>query len=78
MPESVAEKASRYLIEGRLLVDRVDERGIVARCRGGGAMYELGYDARRQWHCSCPARGRHCAHLLALQLVTCRRPGEDR
>ena len=69
MSETIAEKASRYLIEGRLIVERVDEHAIVARCRGRGAVYRLGYHDDG-WHCTCPARG-DCSHLLALQLVTC-------
>jgi hypothetical protein len=67
MSESASEKASRYLVEGRLLVGRADERTIAATCRGNGAIYRLGYDGRG-WYCSCPARSR-CAHLLALMLV---------
>ena len=67
--ESVAEKASRYLVEGRLIVGHVDARTIRATCRGSGELYRLGFDGR-EWSCSCRAVGR-CAHVLALQLVTC-------
>jgi hypothetical protein len=66
--ESTHEKARRYLGEGRLVVERAGDGIVRARCRGGGAEYELGF-AAGEWWCSCPARGR-CAHLLALQLVT--------
>jgi hypothetical protein len=70
--EKVARKACRYLAEGRLVVDRRDDRYVVARCRSdGGDVYALGHDGRRWW-CSCPA-GRFspsvCAHLTALGLV---------
>ena len=68
MRESVETKGRRYLVEGRLLVELVDGRRIVASCRGG-RRYSLGYDpTRNEWRCTCPARGR-CAHLLALRLI---------
>ena len=56
--------------EGRLLIERVDEGGIRASCRGGGQVYQLGFEDGA-WFCSCPALGR-CAHLVALQAVTVR------
>lgn len=55
--------------EGRLVVDHVAAGEIRARCRGGGAVYQLGFQRGRGWHCDCPAFGR-CAHLHALMLVT--------
>ena len=71
--ENVEAKGRRYLLEGRLTVERVDGRSVVASCRGNGDVYKLGFDPRaRSWRCACPAR-RRCAHLVALQLVT-RRP----
>ncbi len=71
--ENAETKGRRYLAEGRLHVQRVDERGIVARCRGAGEIYRLGFDPPSgTWRCSCAALGR-CSHLVALQLVT-RRP----
>src|SRR5687768_7537420 len=72
MRESAEQKGRRYLLEGRLVIERVDERGVRARCRGGGAVYELGFDGS-DWFCSCPALTR-CAHLIALQTVTVRYP----
>ena len=66
--ENAEMKGRRYLIEGRLVVDRVAGDEIRARCRGGGAVYELGLE-RGEWFCSCPALGL-CSHLVALQLVT--------
>jgi uncharacterized Zn finger protein len=64
-------KGRRYVAEGRLVVEEVNERSIRALCRGAGAVYNLSYEAGR-WSCTCPAKGR-CAHLVALMLVT-RRP----
>jgi hypothetical protein len=71
--ESAETKSKRYLIEARLTVLGVDRDRVQATCRGSGELYELGHDPGRGWHCSCPARGR-CAHLIALQTVTVRRP----
>jgi hypothetical protein len=68
--ENAETKGRRYVAEGRLLVERVDEHGIRASCRGGGSVYALGHDGVA-WFCSCPALGL-CAHLIALQLVTVR------
>ena len=68
--ENVNDKAERYLREGRLRVVRVDGNLIVAKCRGGGVIYDLGHDPKAmQYRCTCPARG-PCAHLVALQRVT--------
>jgi uncharacterized Zn finger protein len=73
--ESAAVKGRRYLTEGRLTVERVDGEIVAAACKGdSGAVYRLGFDpARQDWHCTCPARTR-CSHLVALMLVTVRRP----
>jgi hypothetical protein len=68
--ETVSEKARRYLIEGRLRVERVEPDVIWASCRGDGAIYSLGWTTREGWHCDCPARGYGCCHVTALRLVT--------
>jgi uncharacterized Zn finger protein len=62
----VAEKAARYLAEGRLTVHHADGQTVRASCRGQRE-YGLGFDGG-SWACSCPAR-RECAHLVALRLV---------
>jgi uncharacterized Zn finger protein len=66
--ENAEAKGRRYLVEGRLLVVRVDSNGIEATCRGNGETYRLGHNGTA-WGCTCPARG-VCAHLTALRLVT--------
>jgi uncharacterized Zn finger protein len=75
--ENVEQKARRYLTEGRLRIERVD-RGtealgfVVATCRGSdGDVYHLGHDPRGkgEWRCTCPAKAKRCAHLIALRLV---------
>lgn len=70
--ETVADKARRYLAEGRLTVTAVDGDHVTAVCRGQGAIYQLGHESGRGWHCSCPVRSDRCAHLLALRSVTVR------
>jgi uncharacterized Zn finger protein len=68
MRESAFEKGRRYLVEGRLRIKAVDDRHIVAVCRGDSAeVYTLAGD-HRSWSCSCPAV-RDCSHLVALRLV---------
>jgi hypothetical protein len=61
------------LCEHRLTVLRVAPDRIEAECRGGGAIYRLGWDGGR-WSCNCPALG-VCSHLHALQAVTVREMG---
>jgi uncharacterized Zn finger protein len=66
--ENAETKGRRYVAEGRLTVDHVSADEIRARCRGDGAVYQLGLN-RGEWYCNCPALGR-CSHLVALKLVT--------
>jgi uncharacterized Zn finger protein len=70
--ENAEAKGARYLREGRLTIERVDEHRVLAICKGTGAVYGVGWDRARGWVCSCPARGR-CSHLVALMLVTVRK-----
>jgi hypothetical protein len=64
---SIAEKASRLLVEGRVLI-ACGENGIVAVVRGDHGVYRLVREPDR-WRCLCPARGT-CAHVVAVGLVT--------
>jgi hypothetical protein len=73
--ETVADKARRYLAEGRLELRHLDPDRIEATCRGDGTRYRLGHDARGWW-CDCPHPGRRCSHLQALRLVTVRTAAE--
>jgi len=77
--ETVAEKARRYLAEGRVHVRCIDEAAGVVRAdvRGSGAVYEAGFSRRTGWRCTCPARGT-CCHLTALQLVVALDPRAQR
>jgi hypothetical protein len=70
--EHAQDKGRRYLVEGRLTVERVDKDGVAALCRGDGSLYVLGWSLRDGWYCGCPALSASCAHLVALRLVTVR------
>jgi uncharacterized Zn finger protein len=76
--ESADVKGRRLLVEGRLIVDQVLGRKVIATCRGdSGEVYRLGYDTQKnEWRCTCPAKTR-CSHLVALQLVVAVRPDNE-
>lgn len=66
--ENAERKALRLLVTGRVMVKRLDSRGVLADVRGdSGAVRTIVYE-RGSWSCSCPARSR-CAHARAVQLV---------
>ena len=68
--ETALDRGRRLVVEGRLVLRRVDDLEIRALCRGdSGQMHELGYHPNGGWWCDCPARTR-CGHLVSLQLVT--------
>jgi uncharacterized Zn finger protein len=69
--ENAEAKARRYLVEGRLEVQRVEAGNVLARCLGDeGDFYRVHWDeAQRRWTCTCPAFGPRCAHVLALARV---------
>jgi hypothetical protein len=71
--ENARAKGLRYLCEHRLTVLRVEPERVEAECRGGGAVYKVGWRDGR-WRCDCPAMGT-CSHLHALQAVTVRKAG---
>jgi uncharacterized Zn finger protein len=59
MRENGEAKARRYLVEGRLEVQRVQDGDVIARCLGDeGDVYRVHWDSRRRtWRCDCPAFG---------------------
>jgi uncharacterized Zn finger protein len=61
-------KGTRYVLEGRVQIYRVDDHVVRATVRGQGEIGRLGFDEGDGWWCNCPARSR-CAHHVALQLV---------
>ena len=69
MRETVRDKATRYLVEGRVILTIVEDRQVRARIRGEGAQYQAGW-IDGLWHCTCPARGDNCAHIVALKRCT--------
>lgn len=69
MRESAADKARRYLTEGRVILTRVSDRIVAARVRGDGAIWDVVY-TRGRWSCNCPVTTDQCAHCRAVRLVT--------
>jgi hypothetical protein len=68
--ETVALKAARLLLSGRVAVLLVHRGRVMAQVRGdSGASYHCGRDPRRGWWCHCPAKGDKCSHVAALKLV---------
>lgn len=76
--ETKKEKAVRYLAEGRVRLDRVQELGgfVFATVRGDSGSHSCGYDPTRapHWRCTCDAwklTASHpdCSHLIAVKLV---------
>jgi uncharacterized Zn finger protein len=65
--ENAEVKGRRYLVEGRLVLDRVSDRVVHARVRGDGAVWDVTFQNGR-WVCTCPARSK-CSHLIATGLV---------
>jgi uncharacterized Zn finger protein len=68
MRETVAEKARRYLTEGRVIVTDARPGQVSAVIRGDGAVWLTGYRSGT-WTCSCPNRT-DCTHRRALRLIT--------
>lgn len=68
--ESVTEKASRYLVEGRIVLEEVGRHGVRASVRGEGCVYRTEWVAGR-WSCNCPHRARttDCSHVAAIKRV---------
>lgn len=69
MRETVAEKAARYLAEGRVRVRECSEVAgtMFAEVQGTGP-YAVTVEAGR-WRCTCPARTRACCHVQATQRI---------
>jgi uncharacterized Zn finger protein len=69
MREDARTKAIRMLGEGRILLEHVKGRSIVATVRGdSGAIYRVSHEAGG-WSCDCEARST-CSHVRAVMLVT--------
>jgi uncharacterized Zn finger protein len=66
--ELVADKARRYLCEGRVIVIDAGKGHVTATVRGDGAVWFVAYEAGL-WSCTCPNRT-PCVHRRAVRLVT--------
>jgi uncharacterized Zn finger protein len=67
--ENVNTRGRRLLIEGRVIVKRVDREEVIVGIRGdSGRIWRVSGDVTG-WHCRCPASGT-CAHIVASALVT--------
>lgn len=69
--ENAETKARRLLVEGRVMIRRLDERGALTDVRGdSGVLRRVIFDAFAElWSCDCPARSEKCAHVLAVAAV---------
>lgn len=68
--ENARTKALRLLVEGRVMVLRLDSAGCLADVRGdSGVIRRVVFDSHvGDWSCPCEARGR-CSHILATAMV---------
>jgi hypothetical protein len=64
--ENAQAKATRLLVEGRVSVVRVDQRGALAIVKGDTGLHRVTYNG--SWHCDCAALGM-CSHGLACARV---------
>lgn len=73
--ELVADKAKRYLAEGRVTVLMVNDRRVVASVKGDGAMWRVAWHFGT-WTCTCP-NSTTCCHLRAVRLITAPDTGDN-
>lgn len=69
MREPARDKATRLLVEGRVIVEQVHPHEVTARARGDGRLYLTGWRPGAGGRCTWPARSTSCAHALPLRLV---------
>jgi hypothetical protein len=67
--ENVTTKATRILVEGRLILTSIASGVVEGTVRGEGYLYRVGYRPESGWSCQCAARGSRgaCSHLLAVR-----------
>jgi hypothetical protein len=68
MREDAARKATRLLVESRVQVLRLDERGCVALVRGDSGLMRTVRFEHDRWTCDCPALG-YCSHAISVARV---------
>lgn len=66
--ENAATKAKRLLVESRVIIRKVDERGVFASVRGDSGLIRTVTYSLSTWSCNCEARGR-CSHIQAVAAV---------
>lgn len=66
--EGARDRASRLLVEGRVIVTSVGPDHAEALVRGEGVVHRARLEGG-VWTCSCPVRSPNCSHLYALRRV---------
>jgi hypothetical protein len=69
--ETIAEKARRYLCEGRVRVLECheDDGTALIDVHGSNGSYTVTFE-RDHWRCDCPTRRGSCSHREAAKLIT--------
>ncbi len=67
--ESVAVKAGRLLLEGKVALVEMHGGLVRARVFGDHGVYVVERLPGEEPECSCPARTRACAHVVAVKMV---------
>src|SRR4051812_41154597 len=70
MSQASADKAHRYLIEGRVQVMSADDETAWVEVHGSDSEPYVVRFAKGVWWCNCPARKPLCAHVVAARLVS--------
>jgi uncharacterized Zn finger protein len=75
--EDAHTKASRYLVEGRVVLESVQRRRVHARVRGTDRFHHVHWTGDNGWQCDCPALRATCSHINAVQRVVCIPPPKE-
>lgn len=67
--EPAAVKGGRLLVEGRVLLERVDDRQARAVVLGDTDRHVVEWTPAAGWSCSCPCRTPGCSHLSAVRRI---------
>lgn len=76
--ENAYDKASRLLVEARVVLQSVQRRRVHATVRGTDRIHHVNWNSDRGWQCDCPALRPTCSHVQAVQRVVCIPPPKDR
>ncbi len=75
--EDAERRSVRLLATGRVMIRRLDDRGLLAHVRGDSGQVRTVIYGFCRWTCDCPARSR-CAHVRAVQKVVAVPQGPSR